>query len=351
MNSNLNKKYNIGITSIGSGVGQSIINSCRYSKLPLKTIGLGSNPFAYGAYDCDEYDYLPSIYERDYIDELLKKCIEYRIDLLIPGLDDELIQISKNKKRFIENGITPLVSDVSLIEICRDKRRMSNELNSIVHAFVQSFSKNELLQNAKLNNIKFPLIAKPKGGFASRGIKLISEFNEILDVPQNYIIQEVAIPSKDDPNFEQYIEQLNRKQNFQVSEISIQLVADEESNIIGRMASFNKLNQGVPIEIIPYKNDQIWEVIDKLLPKFKELGLRGPLNIQGRITEDGFKIFEMNPRFTGITGLRALMGFNEVEASIKKWLNIDSDNISLELNYERFGIRQTSDKAIPLRKK
>jgi nucleoside-diphosphate-sugar epimerase len=84
------------------------------------------------------------------------------------------------------------------------------------------------------------------------------------------------------------------------------------------------------------------------LPKLIELGLVGPINIQGRLTDTGFKIFEMNPRFTCITGLRALMGFNEVEICIAKWLNIPNSPTTLNLNYGKFGVRQTADKAIPL---
>src|SRR5690606_29979366 len=72
-------------------------------------------------------------------------------------------------------------------------------------------------------------------------------------------------------------------------------------------------------------------------------------NIQGRITDKGLRLFEMNPRFTGITGLRAIMGFNEVEACIKSWLNINNNEaLSLTLNDNRFGIRQTADKSIPI---
>src|SRR5690606_6758772 len=46
------------------------------------------------------------------------------------------------------------------------------------------------------------------------------------------------------------------------------------------------------------------------------------------------------------TGLRAYMGFNEVEACLKEWLGIATVNDSLKLNYNRFGIRQTADKSI-----
>jgi hypothetical protein len=47
------KEIKIGISCIGTGVGQSIINSIKLSSLPIKTIGFGNTPFAYGAYDCD----------------------------------------------------------------------------------------------------------------------------------------------------------------------------------------------------------------------------------------------------------------------------------------------------------
>src|SRR5690606_25764247 len=100
---------------------------------------------------------------------------------------------------------------------------------------------------------------------------------------------------------------------------------------LGRMASYNKLNNGVPIEIVAYENDDVWVVIDQLMPVFKEKGFVGPLNIQGRLTRNGLKLFEMNPRFTGITGLRALMGFNEVEACIRSWLSLDKGG-PLQLN-------------------
>ncbi len=67
----MQKKYNIGISCIGSGVGQSVINSLNLSRLPIKTIGFGTNPFAYGAYDCDIYDYTKSIYDDGFIDNLI----------------------------------------------------------------------------------------------------------------------------------------------------------------------------------------------------------------------------------------------------------------------------------------
>ena len=56
----------------------------------------------------------------------------------------------------------------------------------------------------------------------------------------------------------------------------------------------------------------------------------------------------MNPRFTGITGLRALMGFNEIEACIREWLNIPAARFPLSINKNKFGVRQVADKCLDL---
>jgi len=340
--------YNIGISCIGSGVGQSVINSLRLSRLPIKTIGFGTNPFAYGLYDCNAYDYTKSIYEEGYIENLINKCHEYNIDLIIPGHDDEALIFSRNEDRFVAEGIKVLVSDEKLVSVCRDKERMSNELNKIADVFVKCYDYTTLHSDIENGKVKFPFIAKPRSGFGSKGIEIIRGKDDLVKISNDHIVQELAIPAREDPNFAFYLSQINKGINPQVSEISIQLVYSPEGVLMGRMFSYNKLSNGVPIEIIPYENRYIWEVIDKLTPGLLQLGLKGPLNIQGRLTDQGLKLFEMNPRFTGITGLRALMGFNEVEACVKEWLGIGKGKNLLRLNYSRFGIRQTEDKSIPI---
>lgn len=344
----MKKIYNIGISCIGSGVGQSIINSLRLSRLPIKTIGFGTNPFAYGSYDCDDYDYTLGIYEEGYMENLISKCHEHRIDLIIPGHDDDAFIYAKNSDRLREEGIIAIASGEKLISICRDKELMSHELNKIANVFVACYDKNTLEINIDNNKIRFPFIAKPRSGFGSKGVEIIRCKDDLRKITKDHILQELAIPAKEDPNFAFYMSQINKNINPQVSEISIQLVYSPEGKLMGRMFSYNKLNNGVPIEIVPFDNLYIWDVIDKLTPTLIQLGLKGPLNIQGRLTEQGLKLFEMNPRFTGITGLRALMGFNEVESCVKEWLEIDKGKNQLRFNYNRFGIRQTEDKSIPI---
>lgn len=344
------KQYTIGISCIGSGVGESVINSCRLSNLPLKTVGLGTNPFAYGAYACDAMDYTPTIYASDFVDELIKKCIEHKIDFLIPGRDDEAHIYSQNKTKFEKSGIKTLAASEDMIALCRDKERMSLELNPIADVFVKCFHKETVLDAIAEGEVSFPLIAKPRSGFASKGVEIIQSEEDFHLITENHILQELAVPVEGDPNYDFFISEISKNRNPQVAEISIQLVIGKNGELLGKMATYNKLSSGIPIEILPYEDPLIWETVDRLLPEFLNRGLVGPLNIQGRMTKRGLKVFEMNPRFTGITGLRALMGFNEVEACIKSWLNIGDQPSFLEFNPRRFGIRQTADRVMGLSK-
>ena len=340
------KKINIGISSIGSGVGQSVVNSIRLSNLPIKTFGFGTNPLAYGLYECDVFISSLSFYDSNYIEDTIQKCLDNDIVLYVPGHDDDAHICAKNLKKFEDKGIKVIVAGENLLNICRDKELMSNELNKISNIFVRSFDKNGFLEALEKKEIKLPVIAKPRDGFASRGIEIINTEEDIVKITEKHIIQELAIPNSQAPERDYYLKQLKKGINPQVSEVSIQLVADEKGEIMGKMISYNKLNNGVPIEIIPFEDEYVWSEIDKLYPRFKELGLRGPFNLQGRLTDTGLKLFELNARFTGITGLRAFMGFNEVEACIKQWLGIREKEESLIFNHNRFGIRQTADKSI-----
>ncbi|MDC9723089.1 MAG: NAD-dependent epimerase/dehydratase family protein [Urechidicola sp.] len=343
----MKEKINIAISCVGSGIGQSIINSCNLSDLPIKTFGLDFNPFSYGAYNCDEYIKTQSIDSENYISSIIEICLLHKIDLLFPGTDDEVHLFSKNISLFEDNNIGVIVSDREILDLCRNKELANNELSKIADIFVKSYNINNVKEALLKQEIDFPIIAKPLSGSASMGVYIITKFEELSKITENYVIQEIAKPHRNDINKKYFDELIAKKINPQVSEISIQLVANKESEIIGKMVSINKLKNGVPVEIIPFKGDaSIWSEIDKLIPAFKKLGLRGPINIQGRITDKGLKIFEINPRFTGITGLRAKMGFNEVEGCIKEWLKLSDKKIRLSINHNLFGIRQIEDKAI-----
>lgn len=340
------KTINVGITSIGSGVGQSIIDSCRLSNLPLKTHGYGVNPFAFGAFSCDIQRNLPEIYSDNYIDALLEVCKQDDIHILIPSLDDELLLLKENINKFNDISVIIPLSSHELIELCRDKAKMSDVLNDYGDFFVQRYNKHQLQELAAQNKITYPLLAKPKSGFASRGLMLIRNKSDIALVRDDQVIQEIAAPASSDPNYLAFTQALENGEVAQLGELSLQLVFNKKGDELGRFASYNKLVNGVPIEIIPADVPEAWAAVEKFLPKLREYGIYGPLNLQGRMTEAGPKFFEMNARFTGLSGLRAMTGFNEVEAIIADALILNHAAPLIGQNYKKVGLRQVTNKVV-----
>lgn len=66
------------------------------------------------------------------------------------------------------------------------------------------------------------------------------------------------------------------------------------------------------------------------------LGSSGPLNIQGRWDGERFVLFEINPRFSGTTPMRAMANFNEPELLIDSYLGLEQSVPSIKLKYGEF---------------
>ena len=341
------KSINIAISCAGSGIAQSVIDSCKLSHLPLRLFGLDCNPMAFGLYDCDEQILVPKITSESYVENIIAVCKAHSIHLIIPGTDDEVQLFSQHEKDFLDKNIKVIVAEASFLDLVRDKVNANNVLSAYSDIFVKGYyTIEDFKKDLKQGKVNYPVIAKPNSGSGSLGVFIINNEEDLSKVTSKHSIQELAMPNKQDENHKNFIEAVNSGRNLQASEFSIHIVTNKEGDLIGKMVSKNRLKLGVPVEIVPVQSEEIWYEIDKLIPVFKSMGLKGPLNIQGRMTDNGLKIFEMNARFTGITGLRSQMGFNEVDACIRSWLDIGDSDIALQCNTNVIGLRQTLNKVV-----
>jgi len=66
-----------------------------------------------------------------------------------------------------------------------------------------------------------------------------------------------------------------------------------------------------------------------------EEGLIGPCNLQYKETREGAIFYEINPRFSGLTALRAALGWNGPDAIIRHFiLDEDSESVRKHLDYD-----------------
>jgi len=336
----------IAVTSVGSGIGQSIVQSCRLSRLPLKLIGLDMNATAYGAFECDRQRRIPPIADPGYVPDLVGICREERVDLLIPGLDSELPLLAESRGLFEEIGTRVLVADSAFIGLCRDKVRWSRELGPLSAAVLPCFEYGEIVPLLDSGIVDFPLIAKPRDGSASAGVVILNDRRQLAGLDPELLLQPFVFPEETDPHFPDLRTAVAGNRLRQEAEISVQWIVSKDQRLLGRMASYNRLKNGVPVEIVPIEDDRVWAALDEIFPYLCGKGMRGPVNFQGRMTEDGPRFFEMNARFTGITGLRAMLGFNEVDSLVRDFLDLAPSIAPVTHNRGRVGMRQVADRIV-----
>ena len=114
---------NILITSAGSR--NKLV---QYFKKELKNngrvIATDMSNLAPALYDADKFYLVPRIDHEDYIDTLLTICKKEKIDCMFALIDPELSLIAKNKNKFLEIGVKPLISNYNAVELAFNKYEM-----------------------------------------------------------------------------------------------------------------------------------------------------------------------------------------------------------------------------------
>ncbi|KAF5074566.1 NAD dependent epimerase/dehydratase family protein [anaerobic digester metagenome] len=332
------------VTCVGSGVGQSVVDSLNMTN-KYYIIGVDTNYNVYGHHFCNNFYIVPNLYSVGYIEFILELCIKEKIDIVIPGHDHELSLLSEKIDLFSESGIKVIVSEPFIISISRDKYKwfkyFTEEGCSIVPTFRVSDYKKSPVANI------FPAIVKPIGGSASQGISIIHNMDSLEGLNDDDIIQPYLFPLKSDENYNMIRHAVENNKFVQMSEISIQLLFSATSEFSGIFISKNVLKSGVPVFVDPIQPEK-FEFLDevmKFVPILKKNKVKGPVNIQGRITDNGLFFFEMNMRFTGITGNRAQLGWNEVEFLVNNFLGITYKLDGYSQN--KVGVRQVTCTTLP----
>lgn len=100
----------------------------------------------------------PLLNDPKYISLLIETCIANNIKLVIPTIDTELLLLVENKKALLEKGITPIVSSIPFVSMCRNKRNLHTFFIKRNIKVANEFSKKKYL---------LPLFIKPIDGSRS----------------------------------------------------------------------------------------------------------------------------------------------------------------------------------------
>jgi carbamoylphosphate synthase large subunit len=314
------------------------------------------SPWAAGLYSSDVAYLLPPYTDPAYLPALLDICQREKVDLLYPGNDGELKMLAANRSSFEKVGTKVVIGSEDLVEVVRDKRKSYEFFQKYGLPFVKTLTLQEFL--ASPDSFNWPVIIKPVSGSGSVGTEVLFELGQMEKYKksdQAYIVQEYLLPV----TWNCTRKQLTRQQLMpggilrQEQEISIQFLVSHSGDIIGNFISTHTLKNGMPVHVTPLRNQQVTEVCTQMVQALIEIGLVGPINLQGRITSEGPIFYELNHRFTGITAVRARLGFNECIAILEDFcmsMPLDEVRAKLHIDYDLICTRYWTDKLVKRQK-
>ncbi len=167
---------NILITSAGRRVSliRSFQKELKKGDANAKVFASDLNPLlSAGCHVADGYFKVPKLDDPLYIEFLVNLCKTNDIGLIVPTIDTELLELSKNKSYFESLGITIVISSTAFVKKCRDKR--------VIHDFFVSKGIKIAKEYAK-DNYKLPIFIKPMDGSRSVDTFVIKKEEDFRDV-------------------------------------------------------------------------------------------------------------------------------------------------------------------------
>ncbi|MDC1118116.1 ATP-grasp domain-containing protein [Alphaproteobacteria bacterium] len=313
---------NVLVTAMGGGGhGEQILKALLQDKTGLvRVFGGDANP------NCPQFKLveksfvLPLANDPSYMQVVLDICAKNGVKALFHGCEPELKLFSRERERIKENGIFLPVNPQNVIDICMDKVKTAEFLSSV------GFEPPNFLKISSKNNLNkvdfFPAVIKPSiGGGGSVNCYIVQSQEELnalavlLDIEnsdQVFMIQEYV----GTPDQEYTVGVLHDMDGNFINSIAIKRELKGQLNI--RLSVPNKTNKKELGKALVISSgishgyvDTFPEVTGSCERLAKKIGARGAINIQCRLVDGKVKVFEINPRFSGTTSIRAMMGYNE----------------------------------------
>ena len=319
------------VTAIGGGGhGDQILKALRLAaKDSYEIFGADASENCPQAALVAQFVRLPVASHPNYLRSLLETCDRFAINALFHGCEPELKVFAKHRAEIERAGIFLPINTSELIATCMNKSHTNTRLHELGFSPPRFTNAAEVEDFAKVD--WFPVVVKPAvGGGGSANVfiaqnqaelKALASYLGLGTTTQGFMIQEY-VGTPDD-------------------EYTVGVLHDLDGKYINSIAVKRHLTGGLNVRVSVANRTGRKELGDRLvissgvshgdIGRFKNvtkqcteiascLGSHGPMNIQCRFVNGEVKVFEINPRFSGTTSLRAMVGFNEPDLLIRRHL-------------------------------
>ncbi len=339
----IKEKPAVIITAIGGGGYGGQILKALHLVSPQNYLLIGADAAEYCPQfgDVDHAFRLPLARDPGYLQELFALCDRFKVKAVFPGCEPELKIMAAAKDHFDARGILLMAAEQSFIELCLDKELANAKLSKLGYAPPRYL---KVSDRESLSAIDwFPVVVKPSVGaggsancFIAQNVKELMGLCDYLgleNIAGSFIVQEYVGTPED----EYTVGVLHDLEGKYINSIALRRLMSGQLNI--RSSVPNRTGDGRfgPRLVISSGVSQghvgRFELVTKQCREIASaLGARGAVNIQCRLVDGVVKVFEINPRFSGTTSIRAMMGYNEPDVLLRYYLLKES--IGMSFSYQ-----------------
>ncbi|MFM9975739.1 MAG: ATP-grasp domain-containing protein [Beijerinckiaceae bacterium] len=313
------------ITGIGGGGhGEQILKALRLGQKKYRILGTDIDSVCANIGLVDSFVKVPRVTEPNYLETILKLARQHQAVAIFHGSEAEMMVFGNNCELIRDEGFYLPVNPPELLATCRDKALTADFLKKM--GFPAPVSR-EISKISDLNDFDMlPAIVKPSIGGGSANVFIAQTTAELkafasylLTLVPRFVAQEYV----GTPDAEFTVGVLFGQDGAFLNSIGVKRiignalsVRSSAPNRTGRTDLGERLvvSSGVSQGMVGRWPDvtRQCEIIAKALCP------TAPINIQLRLVDGMVTPFEINPRFSGTTSLRAMAGYNEPDVLIRR---------------------------------
>lgn len=320
------------VTGVGGrSVGHQILTALKLARNSYRIVSTDASDFSFGLYISDARYVVPPASDQGYLPAILEIVRRERVQVILPGTQPELQVLASHRLELEAKGCTLIASSREVVDLCLNKATLYEWLSANGYGVPRSAS---VASWKELAAAGFPLVGKPtedSGG--SKGVALLANEGEV----EQFILDNAR--SRTDVVFQEYVGSAE-------TEYTVGVLIDKDGGLIDSIVLHRNL-VGLSLGLQRTIDGRVFALSTGYSQGFIEthpavaaacesvamaIGIRGPANIQLRLDGDAVKIFEVHPRFSGTSSIRAECGFNEPDVLIRNFLFGESPG---RLTYER----------------
>lgn len=308
----------IAVTSVGSLVGQNILDSLEGRRAGIELVGINSTAAAAGNFRCDRtYLAPPASRPDEYLARLTAVFLEERPDLVLPGRDDDLLALARLREARPQLRAALPLGPLHVAELLNDKWQCHEFARSRALPYVDSARADDAPAVERLLAARdYPLIAKPRIGNGSRGVRMVFDESQRAAVARlpGYLLQAYLEPEAELAQWRDLAKDgVPLFHAPTLRQIACQAVIGHEGRTRGLVCTVVDLVMGRLERAVWLDDPGVADVSRRWAEALALEGWIGALNLQGRRDRDGsFRVYELNGRFTGGSAARMHLGFDEV---------------------------------------